>query len=109
MYKLSLQRVTAERQQRENVLSAAAQAYGRRAVAAAGGQRRRGSVGAGHAGGASRVAELGARHAAADDDAVLKPALGLLRPRVRVIGELAVVQVIGYFSDFIFRGKISSK
>ena len=80
-----------------------------RRLAAGVSRRRRGSVGAGHAGGASRVAELGARHAAADDDAVLKPALGLLRPRVRVIGELAVVQVIGYFSDFIFRGKLSSK
>ena len=40
-------------------------------MAAAGSRRRRGSVGAGHAGGASRVAELGARHAAAADDAEL--------------------------------------
>ena len=61
--------------------------YGRRALAAAGSRRRRGSVGAGHAGGASRVAELGARHAAAADDAVLEAAPGLLRARVRIVGE----------------------
>ena len=66
-----------------------AQAYGRRAVAAAGAWRRRGSVGAGHAGGASRVAELGARHAAAADDAVRQPALRFLRPRIRLRDQLA--------------------
>ena len=65
--------------------------YGRRALAAAGSRRRRGSVGAGRAGGASRVAELGARHAAAAGDAELQAAQGLLRPRVRVVRELAVV------------------
>ena len=53
-------------------------------MAAAGSRRRRGSVGAGHAGGFSRVADLGEREAAADDDAIREPALGFLRARVRV-------------------------
>ena len=68
--------------------------YGRRAVAAAGGRRRRGSAGAGHAGGGSRVADLGAREAAAADDAIREPALGFLRARVRVRDKLAVVEVV---------------
>ena len=71
-----------------------AQAYGRRAVAAAGSRRRRGSVGAGHAGGFSRVADLGEREAAAADDAIREPALGFLRARVRVRDKLAVVEVV---------------
>ena len=46
-------------------------------------RRRRGSVGAGHAGGASRVAELAARHAAAADDAVLGPLRSTSPPPLR--------------------------
>ena len=64
-------------------------------MAAAGGWRRRGSVGAGHAGGASRVAELGARHAAADDDAELQAAQGLLRPRGRPEDTLERMRLLG--------------
>ena len=72
-------------------------------MAAAGGWRRRRSVGAGHAGGASRVAELAARHAAAADDAVFKPALALLRPRVRIVGEL--YSQISYFESKFHQNK----
>ena len=69
-------------------------------MAAAGGRRRRGSVGAGHAGGASRVAELGARHAAAADNAVLEPGGHTSRENVSV-----GISQISYFEAKFHRNK----